>query len=381
MKSLLPSSLAGLLLVLLLTTLAATRAAASTGLEEAVTAIANEAVTSGSAVGLSIGIARGDEILLAKGYGVADVELAVPATKETVHRIGSITKQFTAAAILLLVEEKKLSLDDPITRFLPDYPVGEHKITIRHLLQHTSGIKSFTSLPSYRKQIRTDTSHEEIINRFKDTPPNFAPGEKFRYCNSGYYLLGVIVEKVSEKSYAEFLQERIFQPLDLKHTVYDKHARIIPNRASGYARGRGGPRNAPYVSMTQPFAAGALVSTAEDLIAWQRGLVSGKLLSADTHKLMTTPGKLNDGKPINYGLGVFIRKVDGHQAVRHGGGINGFRSDLVYYPDIDCTIAVLANSESTNPAKLSDRIAKHLFGAAEKKCKPDGKDKTKACAK
>ncbi len=380
MRSLLPFCLAGLLLVSQSTALAATPAAASTGLEEAVDAIADEAVASGSAVGLSIGIAKGDKILLAKGYGVADIELAVPATKETVYRIGSITKQFTAAAILLLVEDKRISLDDPITRFLPDYPAGDHKITIRHLLQHTSGIKSFTSLPSYRKEIRKDTSHEEIIDRFKDIPLNFAPGEKFRYCNSGYYLLGVIVEKVAEKPYAEFLEQRVFQPLGLKKTSYDKQTRIIPNRASGYARGWSPLRNAPYVSMTQPFAAGALVSTVEDLIAWQRGLVSGKLLGADSYKLMTTPGKLNDGKPINYGLGLFIRKINGHLAVRHGGGINGFRSDLAYYPDIDCTIAILANSESAKPAKLSDRIARHLFGEDEKKCKPDGKETTGSCS-
>jgi D-alanyl-D-alanine carboxypeptidase len=360
----------GVVWVVLASLLVETRAAAST-LEEVVDSIANEAVESGSTPGLTVGVAHGDEILLAKGYGLADVELSVPASEKTVYRIGSITKQFTAAAILLLAEDDDLALDDPITDLLPDYPTEGAAITVRHLLNHTSGIKSFTNMPSYRKEMRRDVSHEEIIDRFKDVPPNFAPGEKFRYCNSGYYLLGVILEKASGKSYADFLQERLFQPLSLESTYYDTQARIIPNRARGYSRIGKEFRNAAYVSMTQPFSAGALASTVEDLIAWQRGLAGGKLIAADSYQSMTIPGKLNDGRHTNYGLGLFLRRFDGHTALRHGGGIKGFRSDLAYFPEIDHTIVVLANCESARPEKLSDRIAKHLFDEEREEGEPN----------
>ncbi|NQT11507.1 MAG: beta-lactamase family protein [Planctomycetes bacterium] len=357
----------GVVWVVLASVLVGARAEATETLEEIVDSIAGEVVESGSTPGLSVGIARGDEVLLAKGYGLADVELSASASEKTVYRIGSITKQFTAAAILLLAEDGDLALDDPIARFLPNYPTQGKTITVRHLLSHTSGIKSFTNMPSYRREMRNDVSHEEIIDRFKDAPPNFAPGEKFRYCNSGYYLLGVILEKASGQSYADFLGERLFRPLALENTCYDRHARIIANRASGYSRSREGFRNAPYVSMTQPFSAGALVSTVEDLIAWQRALIGGKLLSADSYQSMTSPATLNDGRHAPYGLGVFTGEFDGHTVVRHGGGIKGFRSELAYLPEIDHTIVVLANGESAQPEKLSRRIAKHLFGEEQEK--------------
>jgi CubicO group peptidase (beta-lactamase class C family) len=339
--------------------------AATVTLEETVDAIAKDAVESGSAVGLSIAIAKGDTTLLAKGYGLGDVEHAVPATKETVYRIGSITKQFTAVGILLLMQDGEITLDEPITRFLPEYRTQGHTVTIRHLLHHTSGIKSFTNLWSYRTELRNDVSHEDVFGRFQDLPFNFTPGDQFRYCNSGYYLLGVILEKVSKKSYRVFLKERVFQTVGLNHTCYDTHAQIIPNRASGYARIGKELQNAGYVSMTQPFSAGALASTVEDLITWQRALVNHKLLSADSLKMMTTPGKLNDGKPTSYGLGVFVRRLDGRVAIRHGGGIKGFRSALAYFPDTDHTIAALANCESSRPEKVLDKVARHLFAGED----------------
>jgi len=370
----------GVVWVTLASVLVEIRAAEPLTLEEVVDSIADDAVESGSTPGLTVGIADGDEILLAKGYGMADVELSVPASEKTVYRIGSITKQFTAAAILLLAEDDDLALDDPITDFLPDYPTHGHTVTVRHLLNHTSGIKSFTSMPSYRKEMRKDVSHEEIIDRFKDVPPNFAPGEEFRYCNSGYYLLGVILEKASGECYADFVGERLFRPLALESTCYDTQAQIIPNRARGYSRAGKGFSNAPYLSMTQPFAAGALASTVEDLITWQRGLAGGKLLTADSYQSMATQGKLNDGRHTTYGLGLFIRKLDGHTVFRHGGGINGFRSDLAYCPEIDHTIVVLMNCQSAQPEKLSDRIARHLFGEEQEEGEPIKTEAPKSCS-
>jgi len=340
-------------------------AAPPANLEEVVDSIATDAIKSGSTVGLSIAIAKGADIVLAKGYGLADFESEVPATAETVYRIGSITKQFTAAAILLLMEEEKIGIDDPLTKFLSDYPTQGRTVTIRHLLQHTSGIKSFTDLPSYRKQMRLDVSHDDILNRFKDEPFHFAPGENYRYCNSGYYLLGVILEQVAERSFEEFLQQRIFSPLQLKRTFYDRHARIIPHRARGYSRWGGELSNARYLSMTQPFAAGALASTVGDLVRWQRALLSNELLTASSYKLMTTAGTLTNGTSIDYGLGTFLRKQGDHATVGHGGGINEFRSELVYYPENDYTIVVLANSGNAQPAQITKGIAGQLFGVGQ----------------
>lgn len=334
--------------------------------EEFVDSVANTIVASGGVVGMSIGVARGDEILLAKGYGYANLEHAVPATGKTVYRIGSITKQFTAAAILLLAEEGEIAFDDPLTKFLPDYPAQGHTVTVRHLLDHTSGIRSVTAMPEFRLEKRQDATHDEILATFKDVPFDFAPGEKFKYNNSGYYLLGVILENVTGETYAGFLQNRVFDPLALKDTCYDSHARIIPGRSSGYARAAGKKEffNAEYLSMTRPFAAGSLASTVEDLIAWQRGLLKNRILTADSYTLMTTPGELNDGKPTNYGCGVFLQKLDGHPVIRHGGGINGFRSELAYLPESDETIVVLTNTEGAQPNRLADRIARYLFELA-----------------
>jgi len=342
-----------------------------TELETVVDSLANKLIEKQSAIGLSVGIALGDQIVLSKGYGSADLELEVPATEIMVYRIGSITKQFTAAAILLLAEEGKLKLDDPLTLHLPDYTTQSNIVTLRHLLQHTSGIKNFTSLPSYRQQLSRNVTHADILDRFKDEPFDFEPGTKFQYCNSGYYLLGMVIENVSELSYEEFLQKRIFEPLNMKTTYYDKASRIIPHRASGYSRWGGKLRNAGYINMKQPFAAGAVASTVSDLILWQRGLANNSLLKADSYKLMTTRATLSNGKPTNYGLGAFLRKINDKQTVGHGGGITGFRSDLIYYPEQDCTIVVLANCDRTNPARISKQIAAYLLkNKSEKSEKP-----------
>jgi len=344
--------------------LASAQASPPEGLEKFVDSVAQAVIESGESVGLSIGIAKGDERWLAKGYGLANLEHKAPATAASVYRIGSITKQFTAAAVLLLVEDDKLSLDDPLTRFLPEYPMQGHEVTVRQLLQHTSGIMSFTSLPSHRSKLHQPVTHEDIIGRFKDEPFDFPPGEKFSYCNSGYYLLGIIIEKASGQTFEEFLKERIFSVLRIEATFYDRHGLIIPNRAAGYGKAWGGGfRNAAYVNMRQPFAAGALASTVEDLIRWQRGLVNHELLKPASWKAMTTPGKLNNGKTSSYGLGVFLRELDDQPAIRHGGGIIGFRSDLAYLPDTDITIAVLTNTEGARPQRITDRIAQYLFQA------------------
>ena len=316
-------------------------------------------------IGITIGVARGDEILHLQGYGIADLENEVPASGKGVYRIGSITKMFTAAAILLLEEEGKLGLDDPLQKFLPDYPDIAGKVTIRHLLNHTSGIFSFTDIPNRRIDMRLDHSHEEILAKFEDTPLAFEPGEKFKYCNSGYHLLGMVIESVSGQKYHEFLQERIFDPLELTTTTYDRHLKIIPNRVSGYAKWGDSIVNAQYVSMRQPFAAGALASTARDLLKWQRALATHQLLKPESYKKMTSPAALPDGKKSLYGLGCFLGKVDEHRVIGHGGGIPGFVSELAYFPDEELAIVVLTNAGRNTPRSISRAIARFWFSSQE----------------
>lgn len=222
-------------------------------------------------------------------------------------------------------------------------------------------MKDFTRLPAYRKEIRIDASQDEVLNRFQHLPLEFEPGEKHGYSNSGYFLLGVVIEKTSGKSFEEFVEERLLRPLELERTYCDCPTRIIPDRAVGYTCWDDVLRNAPYVSLQQTTGAGNLASTVGDLLAWQRALVNHRLLSAEASQGMMTRGKLNNGATFNYGMGLFLRKLGDHEVVRHGGGILGFRADLAYYPAFGYTIAVLANSENAKPAKISDRIARYLI--------------------
>ncbi len=316
------------------------------------------------AIGLVIGVAKDGKVLHLEGYGLANIELGVETTPDHAFRIGSITKTFTAVAILQLAEDGKLSLDDPLTKYLPDYPAPGDQVTIRHLLHHTSGIVSLTSLPDHRSQMHLERKQEEVIDRFKDKPFEFQPGARFKYNNSGYFLLGVIIEKASKQSYEDYLKDRIFNPLGLKSTFYARHARIIPHRASGYALW-GEPTNAPYFSTSQPFAAGALVSTAGDLLKFGHGLASGKLLKPETHRKMVTRGKLKNGNEIPYGYGCFIGKAGGRPVIRHGGGIPGFASEFAHYPDSGITIAVLANANQVNVKRLAENVARFCHPETE----------------
>jgi len=216
--------------------------------------------------GATLLVAQKGTILYAGGRGLANMELQIPLESNHVLRLGSITKQFTAVAILMLMEEGKLSLQDDITKFIPDYPTLGKTITIEHLLTHTSGIQSMTDMPGFMDNIRNDMTTDEMLDYFKNEPMNFEPGETFRYNNSGYFLLGVIIEKVSGMTYAEFIQKRIFDKVGMKDSYYGDAEQIIPMRASGYERTPDGFINAPYLSMTIPYAAGSLLSTVEDIL-------------------------------------------------------------------------------------------------------------------
>jgi CubicO group peptidase (beta-lactamase class C family) len=299
----------------------------------------------------SVLVARENEVLLSKGYGTANLEWNIPNSPTTKFRLGSITKQFTAASILLLEERGKLKTDDPVKKVMPDAPAAWDKITIFHLLTHTSGIPSFTSFPDYASQEPFATTPEKLVARFRDKPLDFQPGEKWSYSNSGYVLLGYLLEKVSGESYEKFVQENIFVPLGMKDSGYDSNSAIIPRRASGYAPGKNGPENAGFIHMSTPFSAGALYSTTEDLLRWEQGLFGGKLLSVASLAKMTTPFK------EDYACGVGVRTVSGHKVIDHGGGIEGFNTFLAYYPEDKLTVVALSNLNGDAPPAIVTRLA------------------------
>lgn len=302
-------------------------------------------------------VAKNGQVIYRKAFGLADLELNVPMQPDMVFRIGSVTKQFTAIAILQLMEQGKLSLQDEITKYLPDYPMHGHSITIEHLLTHTSGIKSYTNIPEFRTMMRTDMTPMEIIEKNKALPMEFAPGTEWNYNNSGYILLGYIIEKVSGKTYAEYLQENFFTPLGMTGSYYGDNTKIIKNRASGYQPGEGGTVNADYLSMTLPYAAGSIMSTVDDLYRWNRALHSYKLVKKETLDMAHTTYKLADGKPVGYGYGWSLSELQGSRTIEHGGGINGYLSFAVYLPDEDVFVALLSNSNGKAPEFNSLRMA------------------------
>ncbi len=304
----------------------------------------------------SVLVARGDEILLNKGYGSANLEWNIPSSPSTRFRLGSITKQFTAAAILLLEERGKLKTDDPVKKFMSDAPTAWEKITIYHLLTHTSGIPNFTSFPDYQSQKPFAATPEKLVARFREKPLDFQPGEKWSYSNSGYILLGYILEKASGESYEKFLQENIFGPLGMKDSGYDSNSAIILKRAAGYVPGKDGPVNAEFIHMSIPFSAGALYSTTEDLLRWQQELFGGKLLSAASLAKMTTPFK------GDYACGVGVRTVNGRRVIDHGGGIEGFNTFLAYCPDDKLTVVALSNLNGGAPQQIVSQLAAIVRG-------------------
>lgn len=299
-------------------------------------------------------VAREGQMLLDRGYGSANLEWKIPNDGDAKFRLGSVSKQFTAAAILLLQERGKLSVDAPVKTWLAAAPAAWDQVTVRHLLSHTSGIPNFTSFDDYGKTKTLPATLDSLTARFRAKPLDFQPGEKFAYSNSGYILLTAIIEKASGQTYATFLADNIFKPLGMADTGYDSHATVLPRRASGYTPSPKGVINTDYLDMTIPQGAGALYSTTHDLLKWTNGLFGGKLLKPGSLEAMITPVK------DNYALGLFVAKTDGATVINHGGGIEGFNTWLGYDPDRKLTVAVLGNLNGGAP----DRIGKSLMTLA-----------------
>jgi CubicO group peptidase (beta-lactamase class C family) len=296
-------------------------------------------------------VARDGKPLLEKGYGFANLEWNIPNSPATRFRLGSVSKQFTAACILLLEDRGKLHVDDPISRYLGALPQNWKKITIFQLLNHTAGIPNFTDFPNYKDNHSLSVTPAQLIKRFEAKPLDFEPGKNWKYSNSGYVLLGAIIEKVSGKSYAHFVQENIFEPLDMHDSGYDSNSAIIKQRASGYEKSNDVLLNATYVDMSVPYAAGGLYSTVGDMLKWQLGLFGGKLLSPAALKKMITPCK------NKYACGLSVDKLDGHKVIAHGGGIDGFNTSFAYFPDDRLLVVVLGNQEGTAPTAISKKLA------------------------
>lgn len=328
-----------------------------------VDSLAEATLSDGRVSGLSIGVMKGQDLLVVQGYGFADLDHRAPAGPHTVYNIASVTKQFTAAAILQLSERGALELDAALTEVLPGFDTQGHTVTIRHLLSHTSGIRSYPSSDTPYETLAQSITNEELLARIEGEPFDFAPGESFRYSNAGYVLLGLIVEAASGMTYAEYVDEYIFGPAGMARSSVCDRSRITPGRARGYRREDSGLRLVDLeVSYTHMGGAGALCSTAFDLLAWQAALTQGTVISADSYEAMTT-AVLLDGSPLPYGFGVQVRpRLEGRLTVFHGGGATGFSTRLDYYPDEDLTIAVLSNTYGSHSATITDVIARWALG-------------------
>ncbi len=326
-------------------------------------------------------VVRNGAVLLRKGYGLADVELGVPMQPGMVFEIGSVTKQFTAAAILMLQERGKLSVRDDVTKYLPDYPTHGKAITLEHLLTHVSGIPSYTGLAEWIPRVREDITLDQLIGLFKDKPLEFEPGERWAYNNSAYILLGAVIEKVSGRSYEDFVEQEIFAPLGMKRSAYGHQSEIVAGRVEGYERGnpeRGEPeggepeggdgyRRAAYLSMNHPYAAGALLSTVDDLWLWEQGLASGRLLRPESLEKMFTPVRLNSGMNSHYAYGWNTFEYNGCTVIEHGGGIFGFVTHVLRIPSENLYVAILSNNAGgteLGPEDLGLRIAARATGLA-----------------
>lgn len=320
--------------------------ALSPELEVRIDALAKQAIADGVAAGLVVAVAEPGQPTFERGYGLGNIEWNAPVTADTVFRVGSITKQFAAAGVLLLAGQKKLSLDDPLARFFPEFPrAGE--VTLRQLLNHTSGIRSYPG-PTERTLVRTGISVPEMVQHLGGLGYDFDPGTRWAYSNSGYFLIGAVIEQVSGQSFREFARQRLFEPYGLAHTAVDLNEEIVPRRASGYLRDptrKGTFFNAEYSHMSVPHAAGAIRSTAGDLIQWTNALHGGRVLGAAAYKEMTTPAKVPGQDDANYGFGLHLLEQRGHRWIKHDGGIDGFEASLTYVVDSRTTIVVLANTQ------------------------------------
>lgn len=308
-------------------------------------------------------VVKNGKVLYRKAFGMANMELGVKMKPENVFRIGSITKQFTASAILKLRDEGKLSLDDDITKYIADYPTHGHQITIKHLLTHTSGIKSYTGMETWDAEVRKkDFTPLELIDFFKDQPMDFDPGEEWRYNNSAYFILGHIIEVVSGTTYETYIDSTFFKPLKMSNSYYGSPSRIIKDRAYGYDKRDGELINADFLSMTQPYAAGSLLSTVDDLYKWYSSVMEDKVISKASRIEAQSTYQLNNGEKTGYGYGWGVGNIQGSPMISHGGGINGYLTSSLFLPEEKLFVAVFSNCNCNSPGDIATKMAAMAIG-------------------
>lgn len=333
--------------------------------------LVNDFMATSHTPAVSVAVVRGPDTLVMKGYGEASVELHRPATASTVYRIGSITKHFTAAEIMRLAERGKLSIDDQVTKYLPDAPVHGRAITIRQLLNQTSGVHEYMAEPAWRATWTQPLSQQQVVAFVNHDSLDFEPGTAWKYSSTNYVLLGMIIEKVTGEAYASYLRHDLFEPLELAQTSYCPSRPTGPTFAEGYVAnvGPAGAKPTEFLDLTS-YGAGALCSTARDLVKWQRALAGGRVVNARSYALMTTPDTLNDGKRLGYGFGLDVGSLGPHLQIGHGGATNGFVSVINYYPDDSLNVIVLTNEDRGPDARflgpavrgLTINIARAMFG-------------------
>lgn len=348
-------------LIIALLISAATYTTSAQNLEASIDRIVSEMYTP-EGPGISLLVAKEGKTIYKKAFGNSNLELEVPMKTENVFELASITKQFTAVSILMLAEQGKLNLQDPLTTFIPDYPTKGKNITVHHLLNHTSGIKSYTDMANFMEQSRTDMKLDDLIEVFKNEPMDFDPGEAFKYNNSGYILLGKIIEVASGQAYKDYIEKNIFKKLGMKHSRYGSKTVLIENRASGYQIDGDGYRNADYLSMTLPHAAGSLMSTVDDMSVWQNAITNNTLIKQSSLSKAINGSTLNDGEEIPYGYGLGKTEVRGASGYAHSGGIFGYSTNGIYLIDEDVYIIGLTNCGCKDVGAITQKVAALVIG-------------------
>lgn len=349
-------SLSSTLLACLLYSAAATLHAQSEATNAAVTDYVKAEMQRQHVPGLSLLVVKQGKIIRADGFGLANVELRVPVKAETIFQSGSVGKQFTATAVMMLVEEGKIGLDDPLTKYFPDAPLAWKEVTVRNLLSHTAGFGDYPKDFDYRK----DWSEEEELKLIESIPLAYAPGTKWDYSNFGYVTLGILIHRVTGEFYGDFLQRRIFQPLGMSTTRIISEADIVPNRAAGYRLVKGELKNQEWVSpVVNTTADGSLYFSILDLAKWDAALYTEKLLKRSSLDQMWTVMKLKNGQPNkgNYGFGWFIEQRDGHRCIHHDGSWQGFETAIDRYVDDQLTVVALSNLADASPGKITQHVA------------------------
>jgi CubicO group peptidase (beta-lactamase class C family) len=297
--------------------------------------------------GCAVLVSRKGEVVYRNAFGIANMEFNIPNTPDVVFEIASMSKQLTGIAIMQLVEQGKIDLQDSITKYIPDYPTQGYTITIEHLLTNTSGIKDFMVMEQFNPNVwRVDYAPEDFIDFFKNEKMDFTPGTKFNYSNSGFYLLGYIIEKVSGMSYEHYLEKNIFVPAGMTHSSFNNYNKIVKNRVKGYEKGENGFMNCEYVSPTIFYSAGGLLSTVDDFNKLYMALTSYKLLSKESLEKAWTSYTLQNGEKTGYGYGIQVRKLDGYQTISHAGGGVGFYTQQWFFPEFDVHFIMYTNCEN-----------------------------------